>query len=80
MNERPLSTQCPGDQEALSLLAEVEQAVGMLTCGKAPGLDGVPTALMQYSGPASIHVLLKLCIHIWCCCSWPETTRDCYDT
>ena len=72
MNERPLSTHSPEDQEPLPLLAEVEQAVGMLKCGKAPGLDGVPTERIQHSGPASIQVLLKLCIQIWCSCSWPD--------
>ena len=66
VNERPLSTHSPEDQEPLPLLAEVEQAMGMLKCGKAPGLDGVPTELIQHSGPASIQVLLKLCIQIWC--------------
>ena len=69
VNERPLSTRSPEDQEPPPLLAEVEQAVGMLTCGNAPGLDGIPTELIQLSGPASIQVLLKLCIQIWCSCS-----------
>ena len=75
VNERPLSTHSPEDQEPLPLLAEVEQAVGMLKCGKAPGLDGVPTELIQHSGPASMQVLLKLCIQIWCSCSWPDAWK-----
>ena len=44
----------------------------MLKCGKAPGLDRIPTELIQHSGPASIHVLLKMSIHILCSCSWPD--------
>ena len=36
MNERPLSTHSPEDQEPHPLLTEVEQAVGMLECGNAP--------------------------------------------
>ena len=59
----------------LCSLFEVEQAVGMLKCGKAPGLDGVPMELIQHSGPASIQVLLKLCIQIWCSCSWPDAWK-----
>ena len=43
VNERPLSTRSPGEQEPPPLLADVEQAVGMLKRGKAPGLDGIPT-------------------------------------
>ena len=54
VNERPLSTHSPVDQEPLPLLAEVERAVGI---------------------PASIQVLLKLCIQIWCSCSWPDAWK-----
>ena len=50
MNERPLSTRSPEEREPLPLLAGIEQAVGMLKCGKAPGLDGIPTELIQHSG------------------------------
>ena len=46
VNERPLSQRSPEDQEPPPLLVEVEQAVGMLKCGKAPGLDGIPTELI----------------------------------
>ena len=67
VNERQLSTRSPQDQEPPPLLAEVEQAVGMLKCGKAPGLDGIPTERIQHSGPASIQ-LLKLC-------SWPDAWK-----
>ena len=75
VNERPLSTHSPEDQEPLPLLAEVGQAVGILKCGKAPGLDGVPAERIQHSGPASIQVLLKRCIQIWCSCSWPDAWK-----
>ena len=74
MNERPLSTHSPEDQEPLRI-ADVEQAVEMLKCGKAPGLDGVPTERIQHSGPASIQVLLKLWIQMWCSCSWPDAWK-----
>ena len=73
MNDRPLSTRSPADPEPPPLLAEVEQAIGMLTCGKAPGLDGIQTSLIRRSGPASIRVLLKLYIQI--CCSWPDAWK-----
>ena len=49
VNERPLSTRSPEEQEPPPLLTEVEQAVGMLKCGKAPGLDGIPTELIRHS-------------------------------
>ena len=75
VNERPLSTHSPENQEPLPLLSEVEQEVGMLKCGKAPGLDGASTELIQQSGPASIQVLLKLCIQIWCGCSLPDVWK-----
>ena len=76
MNERPLSTRSPEEQEPPLLLAEVEQAVGMPKCGKAPGLEGIPTERIQHSGPASIQALLKLCIQIiWCGCSWPDAWK-----
>ena len=44
-------------------------------CGKAPGLDGIPTEVIHHSGPASIQVLLKLCINIWCSCRWPDARK-----
>ena len=49
----------------------------MLKCGKAPLLDGIPTKLigLQHSGPASMQVLLKLCIQIWCSCSCPDAWK-----
>ena len=75
MNERPSSTRSPEDQEPPPLLAEVEQAVGMAKWGKASGLDGIPTKLIQHSCPASIQMLPKLCIQIWCSCSWPDTWK-----
>ena len=75
VNERPLSTRSPDEQEPPPLLVGVEQAVGMLKCGKAPGLDGIPTELIQHSGPTSIQVLLKLCIQIWCSCCWPDAWK-----
>ena len=43
VNERQLSTRSPQDQEPPPVLAEVDQPVGMLKCGKVPGLEGIPT-------------------------------------
>ena len=74
-NERPLSIHKPEEQEPPPLYDEVEQAAGMLKCGKTPGLDGVPAELIRNSGPASIRVLLKLCTQIWSSLSWPDAWK-----
>ena len=49
--------------------------MGMLKCGKTPGLDGVPAELIRNSGPASIRVLLKLCTQIWNSLNWPDAWK-----
>ena len=63
VNERALSTRSPEDQEPPPLLTEVEQAVGMLKCGKASGLYEIPTKLIQHSFQHPFR------------CSWPDNWK-----
>ena len=62
----------PIPPEPPPLLAEVENAIKLLSNGKSPGLDNLPAELIKSSdvfGKKCIHILCK---RIWETCQWPE--------
>ena len=60
------------DLEPPPLLSEVEHAVCKLKTGKSPGLDGIPTELIQSTSQYGMEALHQLCTSIWATCEWPE--------
>ena len=60
------------EQEPLSLLSEVENAIKKLSSWKSSGLDGIPAELVKATGPYGVKMLHRLCISIWESCHWPE--------
>ena len=53
------------------LREEVEAAVKSLKKGKSPGVDNIPSELVQAGGEDMITVLLKICNKIWQTGDWP---------
>ena len=62
--------------DALPTLEEVSLSIKQLTCGKAPGEDGIPPDVYKHGGPALAEQLLKLFTQIWEEGEVPQEFRD----
>ena len=61
-----LNVQSVTDTDKYPILREeVEAAVKSLKKGRSPGIDNIPTELVQAGGEAMISTLLTICNKIW---------------
>ena len=54
-----------GDDEPDILLSEVQEAIKKLKNQKAPGIDDIPSELLQHADYSVAIVLQKLCNSVW---------------
>ncbi|TWW71519.1 hypothetical protein D4764_16G0000160 [Takifugu flavidus] len=55
---------------------ELSKAIDSLTCGKAPGSDGITTEVLKCGKPAVLDKLHKLLCQCWCEGTVPHDMRD----
>ena len=57
-------------------LDEAKKAIGQTSCGKAPGMDGIPADLYKAAGPEAIEAFHDILVSIWQEESMPQDFRD----
>ena len=66
--EQPTST----DRDSLPILkSEIKEAIKTMKKGKSPGIDNIPSELVQAGGESTINQLHSICNRIWTTGIWP---------